>query len=370
MNRCRCFAVFLSCSVLAAVTASAAARSAAALSLCTRVATRLRRSPAIVARDADTPNRWLRPWISFAQEHPVKQASAYHKILPIWHSSMGRGPAKSIEVLSDAGIMRISGPGMASCSRAMFFMWQRDAVLRVLSLPPLQPTPCLYRRQRGQLARVLGQPAYVESETLDDTKLDLLMLISPWLGSDWGRPCPVAIRFTYTARFKPGWRYCGGNQALCAAARKAAPDLEQRYHTYFLSSATVVTERTRTPQIHFGESLSAQTWALIERAERIATVRSISATHGPMPPWLRDFNLQDIDYFALQLNGKRYIGAVSPLNYGIGTLFGVYQAPGAHSKRLIPLVVFRMLWQPNGVKSIQVNAHREPQGPDNSFGIL
>lgn len=371
MNRCRCFMVFLSLPVLAAVTASAVAQSAAAPSLCSRVAAQLRGSPARVAKDAHTWKHWLLPWIVFAKKHSAKKARAYQEILPVWRSSFGRGPAKSIEVLSAAGIMRISGPGgIASCSQAMFFKWQRGAALKVLSLPPLQQTPCLYRRQRGQLARVLGQPAYVESETLDDTKLDLLMMISPWLGSGWGRPCPVAIRFAYAARVKPGWRYCGADRTICAAARKAAPALERRYHKYLLSSATVVTERTGTPQIHFGESLNVQTWTLIKRAARIATVRSISAIHGAMPPWLRDFNLKDIDYFALRLNGKRYIGAVSPVNYGIGTLFGVYQAPGVHSNRLIPLVVFRMLWQPNGVRSIQVNAHREPQGPDNSFGIL
>ena len=371
MNRCRCFMVFLGLSVLGAGAANARGQSAAAPSLCSRVAAELRGSPARVAKDADTRQHWLQPWIVFAKKHSARKARDAEEILSIWRSAVGRAPAKWVEVLSAAGIMRISGPGgIASCSQAMFFKWQRDAGLKVLSLPPLQPTPCLYRRQRGQLATVLGQAAYVESETLDDSKLDVLMLMSPWLGSDWGRPCPVAIRFTYTARVKPGWRYCGADQAICTAARKAAPALERRYHTYLLSSATVVTERTRTPRIHFGESLNVRTWTLIKHAARIATVRSISAIRGARPPWLRDFNLQNIDYFALRLNGRRYIGAVSPLNDGIGTLLGVYQVPRAHSNRLIPLVVFRMLWQPSGVKSIQLDAHREPQGPDNSFGIL
>ena len=250
----------------------------------------------------------------------------------------------------------------------MFFKGHRGAALKVLPLPR-QLTRCMYGRRRDQLARVLGNPAYVESETLDDTPVDVLMLISPWRGSHWGTLCPVAVRFTYAARIKRGWHYCAADGAVCAAVRQAAPALERRYHQYFLSSATVETERRPTPRIQFARPFDGQAWARITRAAHIATTRTLSATRGAMPPWLRDFNLKDVDYFVLRLNRQRYLGAIAPLSHGIGTLFGVYRAPGAGSKTLTPLAVLRMLWLPDGVKSIEVSARRAPQGADTSFGI-
>lgn len=373
MTRRGCFTVFLSVYVVIALvilSAPAGARSAAAPSLCTRVADKLRRSPGKVAEDAAAPSHWLQPWIVFARRHPAQKMNAYHKILPIWRSSLGPRPPTAIELLPGAGIMRASRMDAGDCSHAMFFKWRPGAALSVLALPPLKFTPCLYRHQLGRLATVLKRPAYVESETLDDTRLDPLMLISTWSGGSWTRPCPVAIRFTYAARLKRGWRYCGAHRAVCTAARYAASAIERRYHEYLVSSVTVVTERVPTPQIRFAESLSERAWALISRAQRIATVKSIVAINGALPPWAHDFNLQNIDYFSLRLNGKQYIGAISPLVYGVGTLYGVYQAPRAASKRLTALAVFRMLWEPNGVRSIEVRARRERHGPGTSFGIL
>ncbi|WP_276968612.1 hypothetical protein, partial [Metallibacterium scheffleri] len=128
--------------------------------------------------------------------------------------------------------------------------------------------------------------------------MDPLLLISAWLGGSWARPCPVAIRFTYAARLKRGWRYCGADRAVCTAAGEVAAAIERRYHAYFVSSVSVVTEPMRTPRIRFGESLSAHAWALISRAQRIATVKSVTALNGAPPPWIHDFNLQDIDYFS------------------------------------------------------------------------
>lgn len=371
MNKRRRFTVFLSFSVvIASVTCSPNAGARSAPSLCTRLADKLRRAPRKVAEDAAASSRWLQPWIVFARRRAVKKVAAYHKILHIWHSSRDPRPPTTIEWLHGASIIRASRRDAVDCSHAMFFMWRPGTALSVLSRPPLTVTPCLYEHQLGRLATVLDTPAYVESETLDDTRLDPLMLISAWSGSSWTRPCPVAIRFTYGARLKRGWRYCGAHRAVCAAARRAASAIERRYHEYFISSVDIVTEPMRTLRIRFGESLNAHAWALISRAQRLATVKSIAAIHGALPPWTHDFNLQDIDYFSLRLNGKQYVGAISPLVYGVGTLYGVYQAPRAGSKRLIPLAVSRMLWEPNGIKSILVQARRERHGPDTSFGIL
>ena len=373
MNRRRRFTATLSVSVLLAVAtlgANAGARSASTTSLCTRVADQLRRAPGKVARDAAAPSRWLQPWIVFAKRRPAETAGAYDRILPVWRASVGPRPPTAIEWLSGAGILRVSRRSTVGCSHAMFFHWRPGAAPSILALPPLRFTPCLYRWQLGRLATVLGRPAYIESETLDDTRLDPLMLISAWSGGNWARPCPVAIRFNYAARLKRGWQYCGADQTVCAEAREAASAIERRYHAYFVSSVSVVARGTRTPRIRFHGSVSTHEWALISRAQRIATAKSIAAIIGASPPWLQYFNLREIDYFSLRLNGKQYIGAISPLINGVGTLYGVYQAPRADSRKLIALAVYRMLWQPNGVKSIRVRARRGLHGWDTSFEIL
>ena len=248
MNRRRRFTVTLSFSVVMALTtlgSNAGTRSASGPALCTRLADQLRRAPGRVAQDATEPSHWLQPWIVFAKRRPAVTASAYEKILPVWHASVGPRPPTAIEWLSGAGIMRASRRGTAGCSHAMFFRWRPGAAPSVLALPPLRLKPCIYRRQLGRLATVLGRPAYIESETLDDTRLNPLMLISTWSGDSWARPCPVAIRFTYAARLKRGWRYCGADQTVCAEARKAASAIERRYHAYFVSSVSVCGARQK-----------------------------------------------------------------------------------------------------------------------------
>lgn len=332
----------------------------AAPSLCARLANQLRGSPGIAAKDARQPGRWLRPWVAFAQAHPVKSEALAAQLVAQWRTAMGPAAPTRIERLPAAGLIRISRNGGQIdryCSHAMFFKRQRGGVRHVLSLPPLYRTPCGYRHQSGSLATVLGRPAYVESEALDLSRSDALLQISPWRGSDWGRPCSVAIRFTHRSRVTRQL-YCGAQRTVCAAARQIAPAVGRRYQLYAVNAVDAVTGHASGARVQFDDSRRVRAWLLIDHAQRIATAKSLAAVRGPSPAWLRHFRLGRVEYFPLRLNGTSYLGAIGPIAYGARTLFGVYQMPRGRSRRLVPLAVVRMRWQRDGVKSIQIRGAR------------
>ena len=341
---------------LALLAPSAPAGVAGTPSLCRRLAVRLRRSPRDVARDAQASDRWLRPWVRFARAQPVGADALDGPLMRLWRREIGSARPAHVQRLHGSGLMRISGEGAElyqPCSQAMFLRRTRGGEPRVLAVPILHPASCRRSGQRRALATVLGQPAYVESDRLDFTNSDALLRIVPWLGRDWGRVCPLAIRFSYQAMLTQR-RYCHTDRAVCAAAGEVAPALGRRYRRYVISSVTAVTARRAAPDIQFGNSLTGQQWRLIGRGQRLAAARAV-APADDAPPWLPDqLSLRAVEYFPLQLNGRSYLGALGPGPYASELLFGVFRVPRERSRRLHPLAVLRMRWQPVGVQSVQV----------------
>ncbi len=340
------------CLVLASPAAPAGV--AGAPSLCTRLAVRLRRSPAAVARDARASDRGLRPWVRFARAHPVSASALDRQIKRLWRNEVGGAPPTHVQRLQGSDLMRFSDNGADSgdeCSQAMYVRRTRGGAFSVLAMPMLKRGPCLRSRQRRGLARVLGQPAYVESAALDVTNSDALLWIAPWLGRDWGRVCPLAIRFSYQATVTHRL-YCRAGRAVCVAAGKVAPALGRRYRLYLINAVTAVTERGAAPQIRFAASLTRQQWRLIERAQRLA------AANGAPPSPLAQLPLRFVEYFPLQLNGSEYLGAVGPGPSGSEVSFGVFRVPGARRRRLQGLAAFQMRWQPVRLQSIQAPDQR------------
>ena len=271
-------------------------------------------------------------------------------------------PPESFERLPKSGLMRVSASGVhmfGYCSRgfppshAMYFERRRATVLELLALPSLDLTPCRTRQGWRNLATVLGEPAYIESEALDATRSDSRLRIQPWLGTRWGPSCSVAIRFTYRSKITRQL-FCGTHRSVCMAVRKIAPALQRRYQLYLINAAEAVTNHAGAPLIHFGDSLSAHARVLIGRARRIATVHALAAASTAKPAGLAHLRLQDVEYFPLRLNGTAYLGAIAPVAYGDRVLFGVYRVPRAHSARLVPVAVFKLRWQVAQVKSIRV----------------
>lgn len=341
---------------------SAGAHTAVAPSLCARLATQLRRSPARVAKDMRQPQRWLMPWVVFARPQPAKKAALGPRTLAQLRAGIGLMPPESFERLPKSGLMRVSASGVhmfGYCSRgfppshAMYFERRRATVLELLALPSLDLMPCRTRQGWRNLATVLGEPAYIESEALDATRSDSRLRIQPWLGTRWGPSCSVAIRFTYRSKITRQL-FCGTHRSVCMAVRKIAPALQRRYQLYLINAAEAVTNHAGAPLIHFGGSLSAHAHVLIGRARRIATVQALAAASTAKPAGLAHLRLQDVEYFPLRVNGTAYLGAIAPVAYGNRVLFGVYRVPRAHSARLVPVAVFKLRWQVAQVKSIRV----------------
>ena len=340
----------------------AGAHTAVAPSLCTRLATQLRRSPALVARDMRQPRRWLQPWVMFANPQSVKKAALGPRVLAQLRAPMGSMGPESLERLPAFGLMLVSGNDVDSfgyCSRgfptelAMYVKSRRDTVPEVLPLPSLDLMPCRSRQGWRSLATVLGEPAAIQSEALDTTRSDTRLRVQPWLGKRWGPSCSVAIRFTYRSKIARQL-YCGAHRAVCTAAREIAPALERRYQLYLVNAVEAVTYHLGTPRIHFGDSLRAHARVLIGRARRVATVQALAAARTAKPAGLAHLRLKYVEYFPLRLNGTAYLGAIAPIAYGNRVLFGVYRVPRAHSARLAPVAVFRLRWQVAHVKSIRV----------------
>lgn len=349
---------------LALLAPSAPAGAAGTPSLCRRLAVRLRRSPRDVAREAQASDRWLRPWVRFARAQPLGADARDRHLIGLWRREIGSPRPAHVQRLHGSGLMRISGDGAQlyqPCSQAMFVRRNRGGELRVLAVPILHPAPCRMSGQRRALATVLGQPAYVESDRLDFTNSDALLRIVPWRGRDWGRACPLAIRFSYRATLtrRP---YCRTDRAVCAAAAEVAPALGRRYRRYLISSVTAVTARQAAPDIQFGRALTGPQWRLIGRGQRLAAARAVAPADGA-PPWLPDqLSLHAVEYFPLQLNGRSYLGALGPGRYASELLFGVFRVPRERSRRLHLLAVLRMRWQPVSVQSVQVPKQR-PAAP-------
>ncbi len=339
---------------LAACAPSAGARVASAPSVCSDLAVQLRRSPALVAKDMRLPHQWLKPWIVLAKAHRVKVAAVSRQIDSRWHTAIGGAAPTRIETLRGTALVRVSKQGVdraGYCSRALFFKRKPGGALEMLHLPPLNLGPCA--AEWGGLATVLGIPAYIEFDSFGFGRSVSVLRVAPWQGGEWGRPCPVTMRFIFRAG-DVRQLYCTAERSVCTAARKVAPELGQRYQHYILNGVNAVTNRTASPRIQFRSALKARAWSMIVRAQHIATTRALTAVRGAPPPWLRHLRLDHVQYFPLRLNGALYLGAIGPVAFGARMLFGVYQVPRESSHRLIPLAVFKMRWQRIGEKWIRV----------------
>lgn len=348
----------------------AGAKSPAVPSLCTRLTTQMRHSPETVMKDATSPSPSWQPWVVSASSGQPLPYDVYRPIASAWQAHMDSMVMQGVEILPEADLFMAFGrAGSFNCLQPLFLAGKSGGALHVVSPADANP-PCeLTDQSEGGLATVLGQPAYIESGPLDRNGRDSLLLVVPWLGAAWGQSCTVSIRFT--RRYPVRLRYCGLDQAVCSAARDVAPRLERRYEAYSAEWLEDFYEGVPPPKFRFEGALSAQDRVLVSRAQRMAKA---SAQSRGIPARLLNPIMSNFDFFPLRLDHKLYLGAVTgganpagtarwfvPSERYLGgaaskpvpgTLFVVYQAPGAHSDQLQPLAVFGMYQQTVGVESI------------------
>ncbi|HJS92326.1 MAG TPA: hypothetical protein VJ738_20340 [Steroidobacteraceae bacterium] len=342
---------------IGAVCPTGSAKSAVAASICSRLVRQMRLSPATVAKDETVPK--MLPWIVPAQPHQAEEEPVFPFFAPKWHLPL----PPTIESLPGTDLFMASTIlGSMDCLNGMFIEWKRGSAVRVLSWPDIPTSACSRAGVWGGLATVLGQPAYIEYGSLNPNNMDSVVVIAPWEGKNWGRPCPVSISFTY--RYDVTLLDCGATKELCDAARRVAPEVKRRYDAYLVSFNEAFTNGVPFPKFRFRGPLSAGDRAIVARARRIGIPKSVAPGTGAPPAWLRNLNPGAAEYFPLPLDGKLYLGAadskVYPSTGWPGWVFFVFETPTASGQRLIPLAAFTVNRVTSGVRSIEAKNNSTP----------
>ena len=337
---------------IGAVWQTAEATPAVPPSICSRLAEQMRRSPARVVKDQTVPK--MLPWIVSALPRQPEQEPVYRFLAPRWRLPL----PPTIESLPGTDLFMASTIlGSGDCLNAMFFEWKPGGPLRLTGWPPISTGACGRQGVWGGLAMVLGQPAFIEYGSLDPNDRDALVAIAPWDGKNWGRPCPLSIRFTY--RYEVTQLYCAAAEGVCDAAGRIAPEVKRRFHAYSVSFIQAFNSGVPLPKFQFRGALSKKDQMLVALARQIGMPKHIVPVSDARPAWLRHFHPFGSEYFPLTLQGTRYVGlATATANPHTAYLrhhwvFILFEAPNSSSPRLVTLAIFAVHRETSGVKSVQ-----------------
>lgn len=353
----------------------AVANAAVAPSICLRLATQMRGSPATVLEDRSAPK--MSPWIITAVARPADGEPVYRYLPPVWRRMGGNGATfPTIESLPGTDLSLVSAiAGSGDCLNFTFFEWREGSALRVVGDPPMSLGPlCSREGAWGGLATVLGQPAFIAYGSLDPDNMDSLLIVAPWTGKTWGRPCPVSIRFRYRYEVTP--LYCGAAKDLCNAASGVAPEVKRRYHAWDVSFAEAFNGGGGLPpRFQFGNALSPQDQAIVARAQSMGIPQHLTPASDGGPEWLHHLSPYGSVFFPLRLGRNLYVGAAarsanaSTAYSGRHWLFMVFQAPNASSQRLVPLAAFTVDRVTDGVRSVEARNDSAPASDAESTRI-
>ena len=199
---------------------------------CRRLASNVQRVPFLVAPGLNP----LKPWIFSAKaEWPLKVGSAQSAANSLLRHTLeakefmsSRQPAELKHLAGTDVYMLGTMGGSAECQTAAFARVGRDKKALLLPNPKGYTAPCW--NVHGQLATVLGEPAYVELSTVSMTDPDTLVRVTPWVRNmGLGRPCQLVFRMQ--REFWLAERFCG-NQAVFRAAGSLAVSIARAYFAY------------------------------------------------------------------------------------------------------------------------------------------
>jgi hypothetical protein len=266
--------------------------------------------------------------------------------------------------------------GTAECQQAAFAALSADGSVRVLPDPAGYTGPCW--NLHGNLAKVLGQPAYVESGTVSSTSADTLVRVTPWNGDGWAKTCQLTVEFTYTLQLAQ--QFCSETQS-CRAAGAIASDIAREYLDFsamqqpperpidgdvipdFSSAAGGASGPPAQMAVNAG-------WQMLKRQKQAAfpgvsptygTMASVFPTFGHESPnggWDYSFSYVNFVLFPVMLDGRLYLAAVG--HNGVGwregtnILFAVYASPRDDQHDLVPLAGLVMERKPSGLKGTVV----------------
>ncbi len=333
----------------AAVFWNAAASGASAASVCARLGTQIHGAAPAVRRAALLDNRPSQPWITYPAVRLPQDTEAYRRVAAAWRTGYSPRPGSapplmSVEALQGTGVFVANAIlGSADCLAATFIEWQPGGPVRVIDGPQLPVSPCARAGDWAAVARVAGQPAYVETTSVNSAREDPVHYVMLWSGGKWSPPCAVSIRYADRVR----QLYCRAGASVCGAAGRISPAVKRRYGRYSLGMKQALNGGGGALRIFLAQGApDAQDGVLLARARRLGIPkRLVPAGAGPAA-WARHFSPAAAVLFPLRLVGSRYLGAVvrsqSPRTASLRRdwLFVLFEAPQASSRHLVPLAAF------------------------------
>jgi hypothetical protein len=152
--------------------------------------------------------------------------------------------------------------------------------------------------EQGDLGRVSGRPVFLEHGTLSDHTVDDDIVVTPWLGAGWGKPCRVGLRFAKIYRRTA--RYCG-DKAVCDVADHLVTKIAAAFNQLDQDSAS-------PPTFHFGPPAPADVAALAQQpADLTADLPTFGAA---LPQDQHSYGGDSPVLFPLKLGAHWYVGAI------------------------------------------------------------
>lgn len=345
--------------------ATAAAKSPAPPSLCTRLAARVHNSPGIMSE----PGNRLLPNVMFDRFGTSDVGSS--DCGNIWQTilgDMGISKTKSRLEAPDCFmpadqwgvylLQRLPGTrvymggafaGSGDCLHAVFVETSRRSsghlLVRKIASPQGYTDPCI--GVTSGLGTVMGVPSYVESGEVSGRSLDSFIRVTPWIGHGWGPACKVTFRWRY--RYRGAVQYCA-RQAPCRAAKAASAELARRYVAFRHAASrreVVLSAGHAVPDLD-QSAMSARGLAAVSRAWKMLSRQC--AAHVGFPAYMcarypsrkgGEALYTTFKYFPLKLGGQLYIGGIGHLGAGRGyppILLSIYALPKKGQERLSGLV--------------------------------
>lgn len=351
-------------------------------SLCQRLASKVRHAPSVVALRSDPLKAWVSGTRAEWPLEPGSAPSAANTLLRHTLESRGfmssRQPAELKHLAGTDVYMLGTMGGSAECQTAAFARVGRDKKALLLPNPKGYTAPCW--NVHGQLATVLGDPAYVELGTAGMNDPDTLIRVTPWVtGTGWGKPCQLVFRMQ--RKFVLTKRYCG-SQTVCRAAESMAVSVARAYFSYrhlpkppkfSFGPYNLVPNFSYPRQSKEGGPLSAivsRAWHLLMNLEQTRSpggqgLYSLLTAEFPTfghpesdGRWGDSFSYVDFALFPVTLNGRHYLGAVGldgiGWKEGSRTLVALYAAPTPAARTLTPLAGFVVSHPAVAVKNLIV----------------
>lgn len=239
--------------------------------------------------------------------------------------------------------------GSADCQDNSYALQSINGTYKSIPPPPGDSSPCW--TVTGNLGKVLGSPAYIESGLVTDTSDDVFVRVWPWVNQSWRDPCKLTIRFDYS--LKVTHQFCG-DAKICASAAAIAVDVAQRFIAYEDKWPHSGSDDAATPPFRY--QIKGTIPSLIQ-TRKYFKFPLFGYKGDANSEW--DYSIgEDFQTFPLKLLGRNLVGVIGHNGYGWRSgdsiLFAVYALDSSDYAKLTPIASFSVNQFSTGIKTMKV----------------